>query len=72
MAVQQQKSNGGLWATKVHPAGQESKDGGNVANKDATTEQKLNYKLEFKEFGGNATLHGLRYVADSDMHILRR
>ncbi|XP_072050271.1 LOW QUALITY PROTEIN: acid-sensing ion channel 4-B-like [Amphiura filiformis] len=39
---------------------------------DDRNKAKTNYKLEFKEFGGNTTLHGLRYVADSEMHILRR
>ena len=60
-----------VWAIKIHPksepADDESNEDGNRSTKGET-----HFKAKFKEFGGNATLHGLRYVADSDMHILRR
>ncbi|XP_072050272.1 acid-sensing ion channel 4-B-like [Amphiura filiformis] len=57
--------------TKVYPMSEDDQTRMDNTNGDRS-KAKTNYKLEFKEFGGNTTLHGLRYVADSEMHILRR
>ncbi|XP_072051079.1 acid-sensing ion channel 4-B-like [Amphiura filiformis] len=66
-----QNDNGTVWATKVHPMSEDDQTRTDNTDVDRS-KAKTNYKLEFKEFGGNTTLHGLRYVADSEMHILRR
>ncbi len=67
-------TNGTVWATRVQPMTEDVPNtvDNNHSKNNENNRARTDYKLEFKEFGGNTTLHGLRYVADSDMHILRR
>ncbi|XP_072050691.1 acid-sensing ion channel 4-A-like [Amphiura filiformis] len=54
---------GGMWATKVHPI---------ETGKNGEIVEKPKFKDEIREFGGNVTLHGIRYITDFDLHFLRR
>ena len=67
----QNGSRSSVWAIKIHPKS-ETADDENNKDEDTSTKGETHFKEKFKEFGRNTTLHGLRYVADSDMHILRR
>lgn len=55
-------NEGTMWATKVGP----------IEDKDGEKDDDNNFHEEVKEFGAIVTLHGIRYVSDYNMHILRR
>ena len=58
------EKDGSMWATKVGPIDDK------LGEKD--DEEKPNFQEEVKEFGDIVTLHGIRYISDYNIHILRR
>lgn len=65
------KKDQSVWCTKVQPLNLDQ--GKEDSDDDCDTPRKLKtIKRDIKGFGGDVTLHGLRYVTDPDNHILRR
>ena len=60
---------GGMWATKVHPVENAEKT---PSAMEGSKDDIPLLRDDIKDFGGSVTLHGIRYVTDFDMHLIRR